>query len=86
MFYGQKLFDPRWIEKRKKILNRDNNSCQICSNSSVKLHIHHKQYHFIKRLDRHVDPWEYDDRLLITLCESCHSKGHKKYEVPIKYI
>jgi hypothetical protein len=31
-------------------------------------------------------PWEYPDRLLVTLCESCHQKGHKVFNVPIKFI
>ncbi len=84
--YGEKLFDPRWISKRKAILRRDGNSCVICRKSNVKLQVHHKQYHFIKRLQKHVDPWDYDDRYLITLCESCHNRGHSKYQVPVKLI
>lgn len=84
--YGEKLFDPRWIEKKKRILSRDNNQCVICGKSNGKLHVHHKQYHFIKRLQIHVAPWEYQDNLLITLCESCHNRGHYRYKVPIKYI
>ena len=84
--YAEKLFDPRWIEKKKQILNRDNNKCVICGKSEGKLHIHHKQYHFIKRLQIHVEPWNYDNKLLITLYESCHSRGHYRYKVPVKYI
>lgn len=84
--YGEKLFDPRWIEKRKRILHRDNNQCVICGKAGTKLHVHHKQYHFIKRLQKHADPWDYQDSLLTTLCESCHSRGHYRYEVPVKYI
>ncbi len=67
VYYHEKLFDPRWIEKRKRILNRDNNKCVICGKSEGKLHVHHKQYHFIKRLQTHVAPWEYNDNLLISL-------------------
>ena len=69
VYYGEKLFDPRWIEKKKKIMNRDNNQCVICKKTTGKLHVHHKQYHFIKRLQIHVEPWNYNDNLLITLCE-----------------
>ncbi|MBD1431104.1 MULTISPECIES: HNH endonuclease [Sphingobacterium] len=86
VYYGEKLFDPRWIAKRKHILNRDQFKCVHCKRSEVKLHVHHRQYHIIKRLNVHADPWDYADNLLITLCESCHSKGHRLYEVPIKYI
>ncbi len=57
VYYGEKLFDTRWIEKKKKILSRDNNQCVICGKTGVKLHVHHKQYHFIKRLQKHVAPW-----------------------------
>jgi 5-methylcytosine-specific restriction endonuclease McrA len=84
--YGEKLFDPRWKIKRKQILNRDANKCVICKKDEGHMHVHHKQYHFIKRLQIHVDPWDYEDRLMVTLCESCHSRGHYRYKVPIKYI
>lgn len=84
--YGEKLFDPRWKNKRRLIMDRDNNRCKFCQKSEGRLHVHHKQYHFIKRLQIHVDPWNYDNHLLITVCESCHSRGHYKYKVPIKYI
>lgn len=84
--YGHKLFDKRWIEKRKAILRRDGYKCMICENSNGKLEVHHKQYHFNSRLQKHVEPWEYHDRYLVTLCETCHSRGHSKYKVPVKYI
>ncbi|RYD80508.1 MAG: HNH endonuclease [Sphingobacteriales bacterium] len=80
------LFDPRWKVKRKQILERDNYKCRICGNSEGHLSVHHKQYHFIKRLQKHLDPWDYVDKLMITVCESCHNRGHHKYKVPIKYI
>lgn len=86
VYYGEKLFDPRWIKKKKHILNRDNSKCIICGKSEGRLIVHHKQYRFIKRLQKHVDPWDYPDDLLVTLCESCHSRGHYRYKVPIKYI
>lgn len=84
--YGAKLFDPRWLRKRKAILKRDGHMCVVCKTSDLKLQVHHKQYHFIKRLQKHVDPWDYDDRYLVTLCERCHGRGHSKFQVPLKYI
>lgn len=84
--YKEKLFDPRWKAKRKRILNRDQNQCKICGEREKKLIVHHKQYHFINVLKRHAEPWDYDDRLLVTLCESCHERGHNKFKVPIKFI
>ncbi|MDR2810903.1 MAG: HNH endonuclease [Tannerellaceae bacterium] len=83
--YLEKLFDKRWLEKRTIILERDNRCCTICG-SSEKLVVHHKQYHYIKKLQRLSDPWDYDNKYLITLCDSCHSKGHSKFNVPTKYI
>jgi hypothetical protein len=83
--YGALLFDKRWAERRRQILKRDNNQCVICRKSEM-LQIHHRQYHFIKALNQFKAPWEYDDYLLITLCEQCHSKGHSKYKIPNVYL
>lgn len=83
--YGASLFDPRWKSKRKEILDRDNNKCVICK-SGDNLQVHHRQYHFSRMMNVFKNPWEYENRLLITLCESCHQKGHRLYKVPVKYI
>jgi C4-dicarboxylate-specific signal transduction histidine kinase len=42
--YGKTLLDPRWKEKRKVILARDQNRCVICK-SEESLQVHHRQYH-----------------------------------------
>lgn len=83
--YGAMLFDKRWREKRAHILKRDNNSCKVCK-SPNELQVHHRQYHFIQKLRRFRKPWDYTDNLLITMCKTCHQKGHQLYKVPIKYI
>ena len=83
--YGALLFDPRWKEKRQVILARDNNSCVICKKQE-KLQVHHRQYHFIKALEKFKSPWDYHNDLLITLCDSCHQRGHNKFKVPNIYI
>lgn len=83
--YGATLFDPRWKAKRKEILGRDGNRCTICK-SDKKLQVHHRQYHFSRILNTFRDPWEYSHSLMITLCESCHQRGHRLYKVPTKYI
>jgi 5-methylcytosine-specific restriction endonuclease McrA len=83
--YGAALFDPRWKSKRKEILERDRNMCVLCK-SDKKLHVHHRQYHFSRTLNTFRNPWEYSPNLMITLCESCHQKGHRLYKVPTKYI
>jgi 5-methylcytosine-specific restriction endonuclease McrA len=83
--YGALLFDKRWREKRLTILERDGNVCRVCS-SIEELQVHHRQYHFLKTLRKFKKPWEYSDSLLISLCKTCHQKGHQLYTVPIKYI
>lgn len=64
--YYQKLLDPRWQKKRLEILNRDNFQCQQCGDDKATLHVHHGYY------ERGLEPWEYDDDTLHTLCEGCH--------------
>ncbi|HOU31627.1 MAG TPA: HNH endonuclease [Bacteroidales bacterium] len=83
--YGSALFDPRWKAARERILARDKQRCLNCG-STENLQIHHRQYHFSKSLNDFVRPWEYNQKYLITLCESCHSKGHRLYRVPVKTV
>lgn len=68
--YSQKLKDPRWQKKRLEILSRDKFTCQACADSESTLHVHHLFY------VRGVDPWDYEDFALVTLCESCHASEH----------
>lgn len=70
MTYSDKLKDPRWQKRRLSILERDGWACTKCKNDKISLHVHHKEY--IKGLN----PWEYEDNLLHTLCEVCHKKEH----------
>lgn len=83
--YGAKLLDQRWKNKRKVILERDNFMCLVCK-SEANLHVHHRQYHFSRSQNTFKNPWEYSNNLLITLCESCHQRGHILFNVPIKYV
>ena len=83
--YRELLFDKRWMEKRAEIIKRDNFRCANCG-SENHLVVHHKQYHFIDKENRKCDPWEYENRYLVTLCESCHRRGHSKFEIPTKHI
>lgn len=79
--YGALLFHPNWKMKRKEILQRDMHRCVHCR-SDKDLQVHHRQYHFIASEQKFRLPWDYPGHLLITLCESCHNKGHNKYKVP----
>lgn len=62
--YNQKLKDPRWQKKRLKILERDNFTCQYCQCIDETLHVHHFEYK--------GNPWDIDNKKLITVCERCH--------------
>lgn len=64
--YSEKLRDPRWQKKRLEILSRDNWTCQCCSDTSSTLNVHHRHYLAGR------EPWDYDDKYLVALCEQCH--------------
>lgn len=68
MAYSDLLKDPRWQKKRLEILQRDNFQCRCCESKTKTLHVHHSYY--IKG----NDPWEYDNAVLLTLCEDCHAE------------
>lgn len=79
--YGSLILHPNWKAKRQEILARDGHQCIICG-SSVELQVHHRQYLFVKATQRFKAPWDYPDHLMITLCSSCHSRGHAQHKVP----
>lgn len=79
--YYNLLKSPQWLEKRKTILERDNNKCRCCGGTKA-LQVHHRQYHVSKRTGEMQLPWKYENKYLITLCEKCHSAGHTKFKVP----
>jgi 5-methylcytosine-specific restriction endonuclease McrA len=62
--------DPRWQKKRLQILERDNFECRSCTDNTQMLHVHHLLY------DSNAKVWEYDDKDLITLCDTCHQAIH----------
>jgi len=68
MTYSEKLKDPRWQKKRLKILERDDFTCTDCGDTESTLMVHHLKYS--------GDPWEIEDKYLITLCEICHESWH----------
>lgn len=83
--YGSLLFDPRWKSKRVEIMTRDNECCVICKGKDD-LQVHHRQYQFVNAESAFKMPWDYPDYLLITLCKSCHQRGHSKFKVPTLFI
>jgi hypothetical protein len=48
-------------------LERDEWTCQVCSDAKSTLHVHHLWYGS-KR-----EPWDYPLDALVTLCEECHA-------------
>jgi len=66
MNYNEKIKDPRWQKRRLEILKRDDWQCQICHEKERPLHVHHKMYL------KETEPWDYENKFLITLCEDCH--------------
>jgi len=66
--YYEKLKDPRWQKKRLQIMQRDAFTCRHCGDTEETLNVHHKQYF------KNKDPWDYEDKDLMTLCEVCHSE------------
>ena len=71
--YAEKLEDPRWKAKRLEILKRDNCTCQWCG-STHNLQVHHHYYVWGR------EPWEYDDKALITVCRRCHKWWHSTHQ------
>jgi hypothetical protein len=67
MTYKEKLKSPKWQRKRLEILQRDEFKCKNCNSDEKTLQIHHLEYN-------NCEPWEYENRYLITLCEDCHKK------------
>lgn len=67
--YSEKLKDPRWQKKRLEIFQRDKFTCQSlgCGSTEKTLHIHHLIY------QKGLEPWEYNEKFLLTLCEDCHA-------------
>jgi len=61
-----------WQKKRIKILERDGFTCRMCGHNDQsdtgQLHVHHAYYEKGKKA------WEYDDYMLVTLCEKCHKR------------
>lgn len=65
--YGEKLRDPRWIEKRDHIRSRAGGACEECGKNG-QVEVHHCYY------VQGLQPWEYPDYLLKCVCRSCHER------------
>ena len=79
--YEELLRTPQWKQKREKILRRDKYECRCCG-STYSLQVHHRQYHTCQSTGERKEPWVYEDKYLITLCNHCHKIGHQTYQIP----
>ena len=80
--YQEKLRHPKWQEKRLRIMDRANFTCEWCGSKDKPLHVHHGYY------ERGREPWDYPDDTLYCICEDCHPAAeslklavHKKVAV-----
>lgn len=73
--YSDKLKSPKWQKKRLEILQRDEFKCTKCFNDEIELNVHHKKYIF------GLNPWEYENDNLTTLCIKCHKNQHDKNKI-----
>ena len=80
--YSDLLHTTEWRNKREKILKRDNYRCVYCGRRHAKLHIHHKYYSAYPN-GVLVDPWNYPDDALITLCAYCHQRVHTRKKIKV---
>lgn len=67
--YRKLLKDDRWNQRRQEIMRRDGFRCRRCG-AKGKLNVHHRWYVYGRQ------PWQYPDRCLVTLCETCHRHVH----------
>lgn len=74
--YEDLLQTDEWRNKRASIIKRDHGKCRWCGCHDY-LQVHHRYYCRWPN-ERMVDPWDYPDEALITLCRNCHKKAHEK--------
>ena len=79
--YSDLLNTEEWRNKRLKIIKRDNCRCVYCGNR-FNLHVHHKYYSAYPN-GVLVDPWNYPDDALITLCAYCHQRVHARKKIKV---
>ena len=77
--YEELLRTPQWYNKRNIILSRDNHMCKWCGSTDT-LQVHHR-YYLKCPSGLKIYPWDYPDEALMTLCNNCHIKAHKKYKI-----
>ena len=78
--YREKLKDPRWQKKRLEILSLHEFECQDCGSKENTLHVHHPYY------EKGKEPWDYDENVLMCVCDDCHKYAHYQEDIFNEYI
>ena len=75
--YADLLKRDEWLIKKSRIIARDKSKCCECGKAGdeIPLEVHHKYYM------QGLDPWEYPDDVLVTLCSDCHHKWHQNHPI-----
>ena len=76
---GPNEYGPDWLTLRKTILQRDENTCQVCGKSGDldRLHVHHKKP--LRSFPSFEEANQIDN--LITLCFRCHNRAESVVRV-----
>lgn len=69
---------PEYKKMKKRVRQRDGNTCQCCGYHSSKKTHHHLEVHHIYGYKDHLD-YRVEDSNCITLCSECHKKYHSLY-------
>lgn len=80
--FGHLNLNPLWKKKRQEVIARDGHKCVNCSRGE-ELEVHHRRYLYSIARRAYLKPWEYPNKSLVTLCRSCHQRGHQVYDVPV---
>jgi 5-methylcytosine-specific restriction endonuclease McrA len=76
--YWEKLQDPKWQEKRLRVMQRAGFGCEWCGAKDKTLEVHHGYY-------TRSEPWDYPDNTLYCLCGDCHKQAEdRKHDVQIE--
>lgn len=70
--------DPEYIKMKKRVRQRDNNTCQCCGYHSNKKKNHNLEVHHIYGYKDHLD-YRTEDSNCVVLCRDCHKQYHSLY-------
>lgn len=66
--YAEKLKSIEWQQKKNEVFNLHGWRCKGCGNETQMLSVHHPFYR------RGAEPWKYEAKELIPLCDKCHKE------------